>query len=196
MSGMAVDEQRVKLAAICEDEIFFEVMNTDYESDGYKKDKKCLTRVIQNNKKQFLVVDAECLRFEERNKRESRKEECQFSICCYQNSDSGISTGVPVILMGLDKGENRIICCCDNAKGKGVYAKPQEQPLPTYIEESSHNAVFFLQSVKGQSNFYRIKSSLWPNLFLGFEEEGDDLVKLVLREAGEDVIEGLQLLKP
>ncbi|XP_064157130.1 interleukin-18-like isoform X1 [Anguilla rostrata] len=189
---MAVDEQHVKCGTIYEDEIILEVMNTGLKYDGFKAD-KCLTRVIQNKNKQFLVVDAGCLRFEERNKRESRKEECLFEICCYQNSD--MSAGLPVILSVCDGGENRIICCYDDGNEKCVYAKLQDLPLPGYIEESNHEAIFFLQSVKEQRNCYRFKSSLWPKWFLT-SEEGDDLVKLVLRKAGEDVVEGLHLLKP
>ncbi|KAJ8280596.1 hypothetical protein GJAV_G00056680 [Gymnothorax javanicus] len=188
LGKMACDEQRVKFAAIFENNIYFEVASKDYESDAFSKTNKRFRRMIQNTEKQFLVVNGEHLRFEERNVKQCRQEDCHFYFCSY--CDFGSSDRAPVMVMVSDKGKDKIICCYNDGEGKGVHAKLQEQVLPEHIKESHHEALFFLRRVREGTNCFRMSSSLWPEYFLSFKAESDGLVKLVLREAGEDGSDG------
>ncbi|KAJ8280598.1 hypothetical protein GJAV_G00056700 [Gymnothorax javanicus] len=146
---------------------------------------------IHDSSKLFLVADGEYLRFEDRNDKERKRDDCQFKLNLYR--DFRPNPGSAVMLTVSSKGENMIICCCENGGEKIVYLKPQVRDLPTWIPNSSHEALFLLIKLKG-GNCVKLKSSQWPKWVLTSKAEGDGHVKLVLTEDREDGEDELYLL--
>ncbi|KAG7471370.1 hypothetical protein MATL_G00123890 [Megalops atlanticus] len=192
-ASMSADCRCVKVAHVTEDEIFFQVEDEDLDTDGFKRSHKCLIKMIQNKDQQFLVVDKELLKFERRNQEQCRSDDCHFKIFPYMNSNPFGRLGQPVILTVSDGRDSRVLCCREEGSGRGIYAKIQDPP--DNIEESSHEAIFFLQAMKERCGGYRVESSLWRQWFLTFKAENQYLVKLVLRKVEDDMVdEGLHLL--
>uniref|UniRef100_A0A4W5QCF5 Interleukin-18 n=1 Tax=Hucho hucho TaxID=62062 RepID=A0A4W5QCF5_9TELE len=177
----------VEFAVVDKEDIFFQ----DLESDDFKKEtNKCFQRMIQIKSNQFLVVDEECLKFEERNMEQCKADDCRFNIQFYRNNDIDKNRGSAVILSVTSPcKQTYMVCCNNNGDQKIVSAKPLEQPLPDQIDYSQHEAVFFMELIPGTSQ-YRFKSSLWCRWYLSFEAGRDpELIKLVLREVPEDVVD-------
>ncbi|KAI1893768.1 hypothetical protein AGOR_G00127070 [Albula goreensis] len=196
MDESHIDGDYVHSPAILNDEIYCqEVDNEDLDTDSFKYADRSVTRLIQTRNKRFLVVEGGKLKFMMRTKMQCRNEDSQFKICTYMNTEIPPATppGMPAILMVSNNGREWIICT--NEVEKSVYPKLQDQPLPKHIDGSSHEALFFLQSMKERKNWYRFESSQWPGWFLAFETEEGGTTKLILKKSDCDVIDrGFQLV--
>ncbi|KAG9351666.1 hypothetical protein JZ751_022917 [Albula glossodonta] len=168
------------------------VENDVTECDSFIKDIN-ISKMIVNKDHQFLVMDKGHLKYEYRKKVQCREEGSCFTIQMYINNDSKTPQGRAVILQVLQNRQKFVLCCCEEGNEKRVYPKQQES-LPDIIEDSHHEAVFFLQRVEPtvvsratseQRGKFKFESAKWPHWFLSYGDK-DELVTLVLNE-DEDV---------
>uniref|UniRef100_A0A673Z424 Interleukin-18 n=1 Tax=Salmo trutta TaxID=8032 RepID=A0A673Z424_SALTR len=131
-------------------------------SDDFEKETNiCLAKIIQIKSHRFLVVDEECLKFEEGNKEQCKADDCQFNIQFYRNND-----------MPRGRAQTYMVCC-KNLNQKGVSAKPLES---IYILNTDICIHFEINS----AYIYVTCNSV------SFEAVPDaELMKLVLREVPE-----------
>ncbi|XP_066566437.1 interleukin-18 [Amia ocellicauda] len=138
-------------------------------------------RMIKSNSQLFLVASKD-LEFHTMTDPERR-----FQIKLYKNTDP--SNGLAVTIQFFSNHTWRVVHCTEEGNCKRVTASPMQ--VPDSLPNSSNEAVFFLQAVRGQNNKYRFESSVWRQWYLSVSLEGD-VYKLVLRKVADEVDEAAQ----
>ncbi|KAM7399800.1 hypothetical protein PAMP_019044 [Pampus punctatissimus] len=166
---------------LCDSAFYFQ----DLDEDSFQKSpRQPLDRFIQSEDNKFLILNAVGgFQVKDCSVSEQRKPGCMFCIQIY--NDGRNSCNSPVILYTNKDDSKMMVCCKDDSE---IY--PEAMELPTEIGENGHRAIFYLIKIAGCEK-YKLKSSLYPNKFLGFEPDKDNpsFKKLVLRDHKYDEID-------
>ncbi|XP_035288054.1 uncharacterized protein LOC118235124 isoform X1 [Anguilla anguilla] len=172
---------------------FEEIAVSDDECDSLMRD-RCTRKIIKNKDHQFLVVEPNgSLKFEYRN--DVSDDSC-FLFQMYKNNCQSTPRGVAIIIHVLLNEQQCVLSCVEEGNQKYVYAKQPESPLPDIIEDSQHEAVFFLQRVRPpvvipgrgeQYGKYKLESAKWPNWYFSFRGVAE-VTEPVLSKVTDDIV--------
>ncbi|XP_061105216.1 interleukin-1 beta-like isoform X2 [Conger conger] len=161
------------------------------ENEAHCHEDECddLTRItsimerIMNKNQQFLVMKPNgSLKFQYMI---GPSDNGRFLFQMYCNNYEGTPLGHAITLQVDLNNQKYVLCCSGEGMEKNICAKQQDAPLPHIIEDSRHEAVFFLQKLRPAGKF-KIESAKWPNWYLSFK--GASEPKLVLSEVTDGVV--------
>lgn len=144
----------------------------DTDSFEYSKTTQYLIRCPDNR---FLILN-EAKRFDRKdlNVQQQSSSDYKLNINIFRDLNNGSNRGRPVMLYA-SKGNKTYAAVCINDK-EVVAQEVPVQELQRTIENRHHKALFYL--VLDQPEKYKLRSSVYPQKFLGFDVT--DSQKLVL----------------
>ncbi|XP_041098248.1 uncharacterized protein LOC121309407 [Polyodon spathula] len=164
------------------DELYFqdEEQCGDYEADALQQCSRGLSRMILNNKGQYLVASKDLIpTFEDKTRRQLDCDSVLFMIKLYKNTEGG---SLPVAIQ-IKSGDKLKSLKCEEKEKKVLLV---EGEAPGYIENNRHAMVFYMKVVEDVHDKYTFQSALWSDWYLAFEPD-DSQYKLVLKYMGDEV---------
>ncbi|KAK1153490.1 interleukin-18-like [Acipenser oxyrinchus oxyrinchus] len=156
----------------------------DYEADALEQCRQGLSRMIRNNKGQYLVASKDLiLKFEDQTRRQLDCDNVLFMIKLYKNTEGG---SFPVAIQIKSGAKLKSLKCEEKENKRKVLLVEGE--APGYIENNCHAMVFYMKVVEDIHDRYTFQSALWSGWYLAFEPE-DSQYKLVLKNM-EDEVDG------